>query len=358
VDIPLLPDWILNIVRRARWGPVDTSMHPPTFAHFLVPFDWIGFPAHEHADNKKKLMAESIKVTSYRKPLVVRQVSASWFELLSDPLELEALKSLGQDACECTVLQVDETDGRLWQIAELLNQPELKPLDWAELVMEWVRLVREKDAKLERPAGGVQPHDKGFSRTGRVIGVSRTDIQRAEKIVSICGAAKAEIRRVNLKVKQDLLKIARLPADEQVAAVQEVAAPKPAARANAAATPKAARAKAPNATATSPTKPAADAPADRSGEDAPVASPPTAPGDSPDGLDIPPPPQPDKAAATLRSLVSNWEAHCRSFYNDLPDAFCRLFISDTLGYIVTSASVRLRGRQGHGEADGADAAND
>jgi hypothetical protein len=39
-----------------------------------------------------------------------------------------------------------------------------------------------------------------------------------------------------------------------------------------------------------------------------------------DGLDIPPP---GSAAETFKSLVLNWDAHCRSFYSDLPDAYRR-----------------------------------
>jgi hypothetical protein len=131
------------------------------------------------------------------------------------------------DACECIVLKVDETDGRLWQIAELLRQPKLSPLDWAELVMEWVRLVREKGARVGHPVGGPQPHDKGFSEAERVLGVSRTEVQRAEQIVGISDAGKAEIRRLNLRVKRDILKIRKAPDDEQVAMVRQLAGPKP-----------------------------------------------------------------------------------------------------------------------------------
>jgi hypothetical protein len=92
--------------------------------------------------------------------------------------------------------------------------------------LEWVQLVREKSAQVEHPVGGVQAHDKGFSRAGRVLGVTRIQVQRAEKMAGISAAAKAEIRRVNLRVKRDLLAIARLPPDEQVAMVQQLAGPK------------------------------------------------------------------------------------------------------------------------------------
>jgi hypothetical protein len=72
------------------------------------------------------------------------------------------------------------------------------------------------------PRGGHQPHDRGFSRAGRVIGVSRRDVERASKIASICAAAKAEIRRLNLNVKRDLLVVGAEPEELQLAKLYEL----------------------------------------------------------------------------------------------------------------------------------------
>jgi hypothetical protein len=229
VDLAPLPKWLAARIRPpADDDPSDEMwVSPMAFDRYFIPFDSIAVPAGAPCNAEKvKLIAESIKVTGLPTPLTVRQLSDCWFALLSDPHQLEARKKRGMDACECIVLKVDETDGRLWQIAELLRQPKLSPLDWAELVMEWVRLVREKGARLGHPVGGPQPHDKGFSEAERVLGVSRTEMQRAEQIVGISDAAKAEIRRLNLRVKRDILKVAKLPPGEQVAIVQQLAGPK------------------------------------------------------------------------------------------------------------------------------------
>jgi hypothetical protein len=103
-----------------------------------------------------------------------------------------------------------------------LNQPKLSVLDWAEKVMRWVELVQLKAAQGAHPLGGFQPHDKGFSRTGRVLGVSRRDVERASVIASICTEAKAEIRRLNLNVQRKLLAIGAEPEDLQLAKLYEL----------------------------------------------------------------------------------------------------------------------------------------
>jgi hypothetical protein len=71
--------------------------------------------------------------------------------------------------------------------------------------MECVRLLREKGGQLAHPRGGRQHHDRGLAKAERILGVSRRDIERAEHIVGISDAGKAEIRRVNLRVRPGTL---------------------------------------------------------------------------------------------------------------------------------------------------------
>lgn len=92
---------------------------------------------------------------------------------------------------------------------------------------EWVRLLREKGGQLAHPRGGPQHHDRGLAKAELILGVSRRGIERDERFVGISDAGKAKIPRVNLRIKRDVLAIARLPPDKQVAVVQELAAPKP-----------------------------------------------------------------------------------------------------------------------------------
>jgi len=200
LDVAAVPMWLDRIINFSALNNGDAFRRG--FQITGIPDDMIGVAAGPLDKNKVELIAESFEVTGIRAPLVVRPVKDYQFELLSDPHEFAAMKLQGLDSLPCMMLTLDELDARLWQIAQLLNQPKLSPLDWAEAIMEWVNLVGEKGARLGHPVGGPQPHDKGFSRAGRVLGVSRSEVQRAEKMGGISAAAKAEIRRINLKVKR------------------------------------------------------------------------------------------------------------------------------------------------------------
>jgi hypothetical protein len=233
VEFAPLPGYLEDLIR-LHTASIAVSRYK--FDPVVVDFGWIVVPPGPCDPEKVTLLAESLKVTGIRTLPVLRQLKKSptgrrgygepRYALLSDPHQLEAMKNCGHEGHECIIMQVDETGGRLWQIGELIHQPELSPLDWAELIMEWVEIVRKKDAQIGHPAGGRQPHDKGLARAGRVLGVSRSDMQRAEKIASISAAGKAAIRRLKLTIKQDLLNIFRSPPDEQVAKAIALAAPK------------------------------------------------------------------------------------------------------------------------------------
>jgi hypothetical protein len=332
VDIAPMPKWLARMIRLRAGG--DREARNPSFERFLIPFDSIsvatGVPCKAE---KVTLMAESMRVTGIRKPLTVRQVSGCSFALLSDPHELAAMKSLHIECCECTVLLLDETDGQLWQLAELIRQPDLSPLDWAEAIMKWVRLVREKGAQVGHPVGSPQPHDKGFSETERVRGVSRSEVQRAEKIASISDAAKAEIRRLNLRVKRDMVKIGTLPPDQQVAAVHELAGPKDRTVTLRGGAPR----KDPQSKASDPASPAEeskqaeatqaeDEPEGRDGNV--VESPKTAP-DNADGLDIPPAlPRTDGGERQYEAFKSRWVQYCAADFAALPAAIQATFATE------------------------------
>jgi hypothetical protein len=192
------------------------------FATQVIPFDMIAPPAREPDPKRVKLYAESLQVTHVRTPLYVRWAKEYYFILLSDPCELAALREHGLTSAEGVVLHLDDIDAELWQLAQVLNQPKLSTLDWAEAIMRWVELVQLKDAQGARPLGGHQSHDKGFSRTERVLGVSRRDVQRASIIAAICKEAKAEIRRLNLNVQRKLLAIGAQPEELQLRKLYEL----------------------------------------------------------------------------------------------------------------------------------------
>jgi ParB-like chromosome segregation protein Spo0J len=193
--------------------------------------EWIIIPDGSPPCNEDRVRAlmESYRVTGVRAPLAARRLTLrtqhAWptYSLLSDPHRLEALKRLGITCADCLVIEGDETDGRLWKLAELIHQPEVKWLDWALLVMEWVALIRGKAGQNAHPRGGKQPHDRGMSAAARILGVSRRDVGRAERFANIRPEAQQEIRRAAL---DDLLvaleEIADEPPEQQVAKALEL----------------------------------------------------------------------------------------------------------------------------------------
>ena len=211
--------------------PERTFAETFTFELIRVPLNGIDVPdgTPRCDEDRVRALAESYRITDLRRPLAVRIVaertrdSDPVVRLLSDPHQLAALKRLGIECAECLLIEGDETNERLWKLAELIHQPEAKVLDWALAVMEWVRVVREKGGQLAHPRGGRQPHDKGLAAAERFLGVSRRDLGRAALIAKISPEAQDEIRRAKLDdIQRALLEIANAPTEEQVEKVREL----------------------------------------------------------------------------------------------------------------------------------------
>jgi hypothetical protein len=162
-------------------------------------------------------------------------------------------------------------------------------------------------------------------------------------MAGISAAAKAEIRRINLKVKRDVLAIASLPPDEQVAAVHKLAAPKAqtvvvrgpatpadsvsaAAQGHEPATPRAAEpTQSKEPTQAAEATGAEDEPEDR--KDDVVESPSRAP-DNADGLDIPPFLIRADGEKKYQAFKVRWAQYCEADFAALPAAMQRRFTGE------------------------------
>lgn len=146
-------------------------------------------------ESKLPALEESMRSLGLRTPISVRMVpdavSADGAVLSDQPAlvaglhRLEAAKRLGWEMIDVAVIDGDEIDARLWEIAENLHRAELSPVDRAEHIDEWRRLTADKGRQVDTPLGGHQPHDKGFKKTAETLGVSEPSIRRAEKIASL-----------------------------------------------------------------------------------------------------------------------------------------------------------------------------
>jgi ParB/RepB/Spo0J family partition protein len=124
---------------------------------------------------------------------------------------LEAVRRLGWTDMPAVVVEGDERDARLWEIAENLHRSELTALERSEHIAEWEKLVSAKLAETPR-----EGRPGGKAATARSLNVSEAEVNRAAKISKLSDEAKAAAREVGLDDNQSaLLAGAAKPAGEQ-----------------------------------------------------------------------------------------------------------------------------------------------
>ncbi len=223
-----------------------------------------------HMDEQRVLdMMESFKKIGQMTPIQVRIIGdGDDVVLVAGRHRLEAARRLGWDKILINVVEGDEIDYRLWEIAENLHRAELTVLERSQHLAEWIRLFQEhgeehlkqvqdavadverlpasqigpigsslaskggrastprvgKSAHPSKP-GGAQPNDAGISAAAKEFAVDRREVRRARKIDAISPEAKQAARVAGLEKNQSaLLKVAAVPADEQVAKVEAMKA--------------------------------------------------------------------------------------------------------------------------------------
>lgn len=198
-------------------------------------------------DTVVRLM-DSIQRIGLQTPISVRWVGDSLM-LVAGRHRLEAVRRLGWDMVDCTMLTGTDDEARMWEIAENLHRAELTVLERDEHIAEWVRLAGVCKGAQLAPPGGAQPNDKGIKAASRELGIERTAAQRATKVAGLSPEAKAAAKETGLDKNQSaLLKVANEAPEEQAAKVRQIAEDRDAA----AETKKAAKAK----RETKPVKPA------------------------------------------------------------------------------------------------------
>lgn len=136
--------------------------------------------------------------------------------LVAGAHRLEAARSLGWDYIDAFVMEGDETDARLWEIAENLHRAELTVQERSEQIAEWVKLTAEKVSQLGTPSGGKQPREQGVRKAADELGLAKSDVHRAVKIASITEEAKEAARVAGLDDNQSaLLKVAAAEPEAQ-----------------------------------------------------------------------------------------------------------------------------------------------
>ena len=169
-----------------------------------------------------KRLADSIEGVGLRHPITVRKKGEQYI-LIAGLHRIEAFKRLKREHIPACIVSMTNAEARMWEIAENLHRAELTKLERAEQIEEW----RELAAKMAQVAPSAHPEERGQRKTAEALGVTREEVQRAEKIAHITDEAKEAAVEAGIDDNQSkLLEVAREAPERQVAKVRELVMPK------------------------------------------------------------------------------------------------------------------------------------
>lgn len=179
-------------------------------------------------DERVSALAESIKAIGLQTPISVwANDEGTQVQLVAGAHRLAAVKKLGWEDVDCVLVNMDEIDRKLWEIAENLHRSELTAKERAEQIAEWVRLAEEKRKRqtdVSRQVGA-KPNgrpESGTRAAARELGMKETSVRRAVKIASMSEEAKQAAEEAGLANNQSALeRVAR--SNDQVAEVRRIA---------------------------------------------------------------------------------------------------------------------------------------
>jgi ParB family chromosome partitioning protein len=195
-------------------------------ADIIMPLaiDDIAIPSGRREINQAavKRLADSIDQIGLRHPITVRRF-ADKYTLVAGLHRIEAHKKLGLEHIPACIVSMSKAEARMWEIAENLHREDLTKLERAEQIEEWRKLA----AQLVQQDQHGGHNTRGQTATAEALGVSHTEVQRAEKIAHITDEAKEAAVEAGIDDNQSkLLEVAREAPERQVAKVRELALPK------------------------------------------------------------------------------------------------------------------------------------
>jgi ParB/RepB/Spo0J family partition protein len=146
--------------------------------------------------------------------------------LLTGAHRLAAVRQLGWDKIECFIMNCDQIEAELIEIAENLHRCELTALERSNQIARWAELTATKVRQVDEPlAGGRQPSEKGQAKVARALGISEPDARRAVKVASLSPEAKMAARAAGIDNNRSALLKAAAAATPaaQVQTISEIA---------------------------------------------------------------------------------------------------------------------------------------
>jgi len=184
-------------------------------------------------ENAAKL-AESLKTLGQQRAITMRPAPGQdgKFVVVAGATLLAAAKLLNSTHIRADIIECDEVEARLWEIAENLYRAELTALEEAEHLAEWIRVMerkvvsRQKVAKPKggRPEGAITKAARELPLKGKTRQARRKAIERKLKIASITQEARTAAKEAGLDDRLSALReIAKQEtAEAQLAKVHEI----------------------------------------------------------------------------------------------------------------------------------------
>lgn len=211
----------------------------------LVHVERIEIPRGRRKANPEgvKALANSIKEIGLQTPISVRCVQRTCkdgaretvYLLVAGLHRLEAVKKNGGTKLECVLVEGDETDAGLWEVAENLHRSDLTTQQRADEIARWVKLIEKKQSRVD-PAGAgttLQKSKRGrvgegrrqsaITRIAEAAGLSHDTIRENMKIAGITPEAREAADAAGLLSHKSRLAIASVPSAKQVYRVAELA---------------------------------------------------------------------------------------------------------------------------------------
>jgi ParB/RepB/Spo0J family partition protein len=185
-------------------------------------------PAREDVER----LAASIDRIGLRTPISVRYMpdrparcgTDDSYILVTGAHRLAAVTKLGWQKIDCFVVDCDEPQARLWEIAENLHRAELTKLERDEQIAEWIKLTELISSQIATKLERGRP-ESGINAAARELGVDKDDAHRAVKVAALSGEAKHVARELGLDDNRSALLTAAKEATPaaQAAKISELA---------------------------------------------------------------------------------------------------------------------------------------
>jgi ParB-like chromosome segregation protein Spo0J len=177
-----------------------------------------------------KTIAASMKKIGLQNPISVMAAVDRKYTLIAGRHRYEAAVLNGDVMIRASVMSVDSTDARLWEISENLHRADLSKLERSEQIAEWVRLTiapkktgDDKPAQLAQVSKGGRGNKSGVAAASRELGIDRDAVNRSIKIDSITPEAKQAAIDAGLDDNQSaLLRVAAAPEETQIEVVEGI----------------------------------------------------------------------------------------------------------------------------------------